>query len=454
MIRTTLVVVLAVATICQAQPLRRITRPVPPPVVVLRPAEFVPMPSNSEFRAVMPRPEVAAKKDVVVYWCEVTLNAIKAEKTPPPIAARNLAVVHIAIYDAANAVDRKYEPFRFDERVPPGASVEAAVSAAAYRTLVNIYPRQIPAFNDALRAVLTPLPRSPRTSAGIAVGETIAKKVLEWREKDGDLVRTNYTTRDALGHWKPTPPDYRPPLLPEWTKVRPFALRNMESLHPPPPPKLDSDEFVAAFREVKELGGKTSRKRTEEQAQIATFWADGEGTVTPPGHWNRIATTISKALRLSTLENARLFAMLNVAMADAAIACWDCKFKFDFWRPVTAIRDAAKLNRSELDSDPNWEPLLTTPPFPAYTSGHSTFSGAAAAVLAAFLGSDQFRFYSDSEALPGVLRKYSSFSAAAEEAGMSRIYGGIHWSFDNKEGLKGGKKIGEYVSQNYFKPLE
>jgi hypothetical protein len=173
--------------------------------------------------------------------------------------------------------------------------------------------------------------------------------------------------------------------------------------------------------------------------------------VTPPGHWNRIARSLAAERGLSTFENARLFAMLNIALADAAIACWECKYKFDFWRPVTAIRTAAKLGNTSLKEDPDWTPLLTTPPFPSYTSGHSTFSGAAAAVLTAFLGKDDVAFSSISDAMPGVRRSFKSFSDAANEAGMSRIYGGIHYSFDNKDGLKLGRAIGEHVAQNFFR---
>ena len=175
---------------------------------------------------------------------------------------------------------------------------------------------------------------------------------------------------------------------------------------------------------------------------MARFWADGEGTVTPPGHWNRIARSVAAEKKLELAERARLFALLNVAMADASIVCWDCKYRFDFWRPVTAIREV----------DPTWVPLLPTPPFPAYTSGHSSFSGAAAAALVSFFGTDRVRFSSTSDGLPDVTRSFDSFSAAAEEAGASRIYGGIHWAFDNTDGLACGREIGEDVARRHFLP--
>jgi hypothetical protein len=390
----------------------------------------------------------------VVRWNDATLNAIKAERTPPPVAARNLAIVHVAIYDTLCAVDRKYQPFHADERAPAGSSIEGAAAAAAYRTLVALYPRQVPAFDEAMRATVAALPGGRVSISDIDVGQSIARKVLAWRDADRAVAKSSYTTTQKAGHWQRTPPDYREPLLPEWANIRPFALRDVNEFHPPDPPELGSAQFIAAYSEVKDFGAKQSAVRSPEQTQIAQFWADGDGTVTPPGHWNRIAAGVALARRLPTVETARLFAMLNVALADAAIACWDCKFGFDFWRPVTAIRSADSLQNGSLAADPNWEPLLPTPPFPSYTSGHSTFSGAAAAVLAAFFGSDRVSFVTTSDALPGVIRRFDSFSAAANEAGMSRIYGGIHWQFDNTAGLDGGRRVGEYVSTNFFKRVD
>jgi membrane-associated phospholipid phosphatase len=279
---------------------------------------------------------------------------------------------------------------------------------------------------------------------GVALGHAVAEKVLAWRAADGQGRRVAYRPRLGPGLWQPTPPRYKPALLPQWPRLACFAMRSGDQFRPSAPPPLDSAEYEAAYREVEALGGIDSRVRTREQTQIARFWADGDGTVTPPGHWNRIAQGVSRDRRLTLEENARLFALLNVALADAGIACWDCKFKYEFWRPVQAIRE----------SDPRWTPLLETPPFPAYSSGHSTFSGAAAAVLAMFFGTDAVRFCSTSDDLPGVTRSYTSFSAAAAEAGQSRIYGGIHWQFDNVEGLHCGREVGEYVCKYFLRPRQ
>jgi hypothetical protein len=241
-----------------------------------------------------------------------------------------------------------------------------------------------------------------------------------------------------------TPPQFQAALLPEWGRVRAFAIKKGTQYRPPAPPALTSAAYADAYHEVKKLGGKQSDGRTEEQTQIAHFWADNAGTVTPPGHWNKIAQTIAQDRNLTLAENARLFAHLNIALADAGILCWVIKFTFDYWRPVTAIHHA--------DREDAWMPLLQTPPFPAYVSGHSTFSSAAASVLAHSFGTDDVRFATTSDGLPGKTRAFTKLSAAAEEAGMSRIYGGIHWQFDNTEGLKVGRTLGEYVYKNTLQP--
>jgi hypothetical protein len=200
------------------------------------------------------------------------------------------------------------------------------------------------------------------------------------------------------------------------------------------------------------LGGRASTRRTAEQTLIAWFWDDGAGTVTPPGHWNRIAQAAARARGTTPAENARLFALLNLALADAGIACWDCKFTYRLWRPITAIREADLAGNPDTRPDPRWTPLLTTPPFPSYTSGHSTFSGAAAALLAHFFGTDAVRFTIESEGLPGYTRSFASFSAAAREAGRSRIYGGIHYEFDNRAGLALGRALADRVYRDRLRP--
>jgi hypothetical protein len=397
-------------------------------------------------------PPVRPDKDPVLQWNEVALQAIKADRTPPPMAARNLAIVHAAIYDAVNAIDRTHAAYHVEAKAPAGASPEAAAAAAAHRALVHLYPKLSERFDAALDESLRAVPDGPAKDDGVALGQTVADKMLAWRADDGSAKKPPRVSEDAPGCWKPTPPDYKPALYPLWSEVTPFALKKADQFRAGPPPALTDAAYTAAFKEVKSLGGSDSRARTAEQTVVAWFWADGEGTVTPPGHWNRIAQAAARDRGDTLAENARLFALLNVALADAGIACWECKFKYGFWRPVTAIRQANDDDNPDTLADPDWAPLLKTPPFPTYVSGHSTFSGAAAAVLADFFGDDA-RVQTTSDAFPGMTRKFASFSDAAAEAGRSRIYGGIHFEFDNQEGLAMGREVGRYCGKNILVPL-
>ncbi len=314
--------------------------------------------------------------DIVLLWNEAALNAIKLERTPPPVAARNLAILHISIYDAVNSVARTHRSFHVQLSPPSSTSIVTSATVAGYQALAALYPRQVSRFNAILDDSLASIPEGIAKTDGITLGRKVAAKVLAWRDDDLKVKKRTYFSRSELGRWQPTPPDYTPPLLPEWSSVRSFAIRSPADFHPTGPPDLTSEDFIQAYWEVKSIGGAKSNIRTKDQTEIARFWADGLGTVTPPGHWNRIARTVAEDRKNTLVKNARLFAMLNVALADAGIVCWDCKFKFDFWRPVAAIRSADRMRNPILTSDSQWTPLLPTPPFPAYPSGHSTFSGA------------------------------------------------------------------------------
>ena len=392
------------------------------------------------------------ERDVVLRWNETALKAIRTDRTPPPLAARNLAILHATICDAVNGVTRTHQSFRVSINAPPDASLDVAAAIAGHRVLVALYPRQIPCFDRALDQSLVEIADGDAKTKGMQLGQAVAENILDWRRRDGADHRTTYKHRIAAGRWRPTPPDFRAALLPQWPTVTCFCMKNSSQFRSPPPPALSSDEYAASFREVKRLGGVRSAARTPEQTEIARFWADDEGTVTPPGHWNRIAQTVATDRGLTLAENARLFALLNLALADAGIASWDCKFAFNVWRPIDGIAEADPGVHADTTPDRNWSPLLTTPPFPSYTSGHSSFSGAAAAVLADFCGTDAVRFTSSSESLPGVKRTFARFSIAAEEAGKSRVYGGIHWEFDNRAGLDAGRTLGEYVCRSFLRP--
>jgi hypothetical protein len=385
----------------------------------------------------------ACARNPVLVWNEAALRAIRADRTPPPVAARNLAVVHLAVHDAVAATGGTDRPFRVRFADPIDADPAAAAAVAAHRALVELYPARAAEFDETLDETLDLVPEGPAKTRGVTLGQTTAEAVLRWRAADSRIsARSDYRPRPGPGRWRPTPPAHAQPLLPGWAGVPFFALDDPATFRPPPAPAVGSPEYDRAYQEVRALGGTESVARTRDQTGVAVFWADGDGTVTPPGHWNRIAQTVATDRRLTPRESARLFALLNVAMADAAVVCWECKFRYDVWRPVTAIREA----------DPCWTPLLPTPPFPAYTSGHSSFSGAAAAALAAFFGTDEVAFTTTSDGLPGVRRSFRSFSEAAGEAGQSRVYGGIHWQFDNTAGLACGRAVGDHVARRFARP--
>jgi hypothetical protein len=231
-----------------------------------------------------------------------------------------------------------------------------------------------------------------------------------------------------------------------------FCLPSKDPFLPPPPPALDSAEYAAAFNEVKAIGAKNSATRTAEQSVIARFWSDFSYTAMPPGHWHEIAATISRQRGNTLAENARLFALIAVAQADSAIVCWEVKYRYNFWRPVTAIQRADEDGNPLTDADPAWEQFLPSPPFPSYTSGHSTFSKASSQVLTHFYGTDAISFTASSDTLPGVFRNFTSLALCADEIGMSRIYGGFHFQFDNLAGKATGKLVGDYIFANFLLP--
>jgi membrane-associated phospholipid phosphatase len=388
------------------------------------------------------------RADVVTDWNQTALNAIKADKTTPPQASRNLAILHIAIYDAVNGVNRTHQPYLVRKKSHPQASADAAAAAAGHVALVALYPAQQALFDARYATLIGAIPAGKGRNYGIAWGEQVANEILQARANDGSTNVVIYTPGVGPGLWQQTLPAFAPALLPQWPNVTPFAMTEGAQFRPPPPPALSSGPYAFDLNLTKSLGSATSATRTPDQTAIARFWGDGAGTVTPPGHWNVIAQDIAAQLGNTMPQNARLFALLNIAEADAAICSWDAKYAYNYWRPVTAIRAADTDGNPATDPDPTWTPLLGTPPFPEYTSGHSTFSGAAATVLARFFGNDQIAFTTASEDLPGVTRSFSSFWDAAYEAGLSRIFGGIHYMAANVQGLSCGTQIGTLVADN------
>lgn len=382
-------------------------------------------------------------------WNQILLNAVRAEASNPVMAARAMAMVHLSMFDAINAIEQKYEPYALKKTSPPSTIEAVAGAVAAHRVLAYLFPAQRDKFDAYLGETLKMFPNGLKKVAAIAIGESAATAILDLRRND--IPAPSFMERvlpldlnSDWGRWFPTPPAYASPLLPNWGFVKPFAMTSGSQFRQAGPPLANTTEYTMALEEVRLLGGKDSTVRSPDEAQAALFWADGPGTCTPGGHYNMMANVLIDQRGIGLMESARLFALLNAALADAGIAAWDMKYHFWFWRPVTALRRHGQ--------NATWEPLVVTPPFPEYVSGHSTFSGAAYSVLSGFFKTDDMEFSLTSDALPGITRQFERLSEAAAEAGRSRILGGIHFEFSNQDGLKAGQLIGNYVFANFMRP--
>jgi hypothetical protein len=374
-------------------------------------------------------------------------------------SARALAIMGAAVYDAVNAIHPTHTVFHVDATAFPDvatASADAAAAQAAHDVAYGLYTQAADRarFDALLTTQLAEVPDGPAEASGIALGHYVAGQMLAWRANDGSSAVVPYTIGTAPGDWQPTPPAFaQTPATPQWPYVTPFAMSSGSQFRAGPPPALTSAEYAAAFAEVKALGGDgvtTPSTRTPEQTEIALFWAGLGVSNAGVAIWNQITQTVSAAHHLSLADNARLFAEVSVAGADAFIAGFDTKYAYNFWRPVTAIRAADTDGNPNTVQDATWTPLIPTPNHPSYLSLHATQSRAAAEALAAFFGTDHVSF---TATWAGVDRSFTKFTDAAKEAGMSRIYAGIHWSFDMAAGEQQGRKVGTYVAANYFQPL-
>lgn len=405
-----------------------------------------------------------AHASVITDWNNAMLDAIKATSANPPRASRAMAMMSTAVFDAVNSVNPQYTPYRVLGATSAGTSQEAAAITAAHSVLTQVFtaPAQINAFNALRDSQLALIPDGQSKTDGIALGALCATDMISWRSGDNSNAVVPYTEPVAPGVWRPTPAGNAPALLPGWGDVTPFGINNGAQFRPAGPVLMDSPAYAAQVEQVRVLGAIDAEvadrdsnglpDRTADQTEIARFWAQGGGTSTPPGMWNQIAQAITESAGSSLLDTARTFALVNIATADAGIAAWDAKYEFNTWRPITAIREADTDGNPATSPEAGWTPLLVTPPFPSYISGHSTFSSAAAAVLAALFG-DETSFTIGSDGLPMVTRSFDSFSEAAAEAGISRIYGGIHYADDNLDGLSTGRNIGLWAHRNYLRPI-
>jgi PAP2 superfamily len=412
-----------------------------------------------------------ARADAVTDW---NANAAKAVLAAPCIGfheALLYTMMHLAIHDALNAIKRRFQPYGLDIEGPSGASVKAAVATAAQDVLVPVL-KQIATpqeCNDAAiasveadyTAALAGLPEGAPKTQGMVIGHAAAAVILALRVADGSdtlLVDPDYPQGTDPGEYRFTPgSDFA--FAPGWGNVTPFVLRDSAQFRPEPPYAVTSDAYTADFNEIKSLGARVGSTRTAEQTEIAHFWWESS-----LAQWNRIARAVSAAAGLNLWEKARLFGLLNMAMADGYIGSWETKYHYNYWRPVTAIQLAETDGNPDTIADPAWEPLRTTPAIPDYDSGHAVEGGAAAQVLQRVFDTDQVSFTACSLSLPRprhqcggaqeVRRAFSSFTQAAEENGLSRILVGFHFRKAVEEGIAHGRKIANRAVNQFLQPVD
>ena len=441
----------------------------------------------------------------VRYWNEVAIDTSGLDHTPvapggtrvfgeqfgPCRASRAMAIVHISMFDALNAIYGGYHYYTKIHPAPAIASMRAALAQAAHDTLAALFPSQAPRFDELLAGELGQIPDGQNKRAGIDTGRRAAAAILALRKDDGSsrpdpMIGMDYFTSNEPGHWRQDPISMSPLALGAyWGKVRPFVLSSSSQFRVPKPLELYSEDYLKAFNEVKDLGGDgdlTPTKRTAEQTFIGIFWAyDGTPSLcAPPRLYNQITAEIAEQMGTEGMELARLFVLVNVAMADAAISAWESKYHWDFWRPVTGIRESDRGTGPTGKGDgnpatignPNFIPLGApasnlngpnfTPPFPSNPSGHACIGGSMFQTLRRFYGTDKIAFTFVSDEFNGVTkdnegnvrpykpRSFTSLSEAEQENGESRIYLGIHWRFDKDEGIEQGRRVADYIVDNIF----
>jgi len=415
--------------------------------------------------------------DEVTRWNETATRAAfeSGLSGNPPFESRVYALTQAAVHDALNAVHRRYDSYARDGHRRRGgrrASPEAAVAAAAYEVLTDQFaqlvafgvPSPQASLDAAYAEALASIPDDEARARGIAIGESAAAAIFALRAGDGwdtqPVVDPGYPQGTVPGEYRFTPP-FTFAFLPQWGTVTPFVLREADQFRPGPPYSVTKKRYTEDFREVKRLGGDgvgTPSDRTPEETKIALFWVESS-----PLQWNRIARTVSADAGLDLWENARLLALLNLALADGYIASFATKYHYNYWRPITAIREADTDGNSRTGADPTWTPLVDTPPIPDYESAHSVEGGAAAQVLKRFFCTDRVRFRTCSTTLPAgqtchdpspVTRRYKSFSQAADENGVSRIFVGFHFRKAVEEGIEHGRRIGNRAVDRFLRKAD
>lgn len=390
-----------------------------------------------------------ARADVVTDWY-ATASAVTASNNPGGVfVPRSLALVHLAIHDAVNAVDRRYEPYAIDTRAPDGTSLEAAAAGAAHGALLALYPVQKAFLDNALKASLAKVPEGPGKTEGAEFGRGIGEKLVALRKDDGSATDRAYAPLNSPGAWKPVPPAPGPLTIARWPLVKPVFLKAGDQFKAPPPLDYKSEAYAREVNEVKRLGGVNSSERTADQTALAIFW------VAPTWHpYLSVVKQEAERKNFSVHDNARLYALINGISLDTYIVGYGVKLVYNQQRPITAIREAASLGNPGIQAAPDWLPLVQTPQHPDYVSGHAIQAGGYERVLQKVFGSDQLSAPAAAEWPAGTVRRvYTRWSQLTREDNDARIFGGIHTRSATNGGDALGYQIGEYVVANALRPV-
>jgi hypothetical protein len=384
-----------------------------------------------------------ASADAITDWNEKASALVMKHRMLPPEAERIMACMHVAMFDAVNSLDRRYQPYGVSITAPKGASKEAAAAAAASSVLTQLFPNDGEELRAALSSYLAPIPEGLEKSAGTKLGEDVAAKTLTDRQGDGADAPDAYRPKTKPGVYVPTPITASS----MWPKVKPFAMTSPSQFRPQPPVALTSAKWAADYNEIKTLGGKTSTQRTARQTEDAKFWL-----ITGPVSYYPIARQVVAAKKMDLVDSARFMALVSTAVADSFIAVFDAKYHYEFWRPITAIRNGDTDDNPATELGATWQPIDNTPMHPEYPCAHCISSAAVASVIEALLGSaDIPEVAMTSTMAPGVTHRWTNIWAYADEVSLARIYAGFHYRFSTQVGQDMGRQIGRLVTQKLMR---
>ncbi|HLM24381.1 MAG TPA: vanadium-dependent haloperoxidase [Pyrinomonadaceae bacterium] len=397
-----------------------------------------------------------SQEDVILQWNRVLMETIRTPGQHPAtiMPVRSYAIMHAAMFDAVNSIDGSHTPYLTDVPGSQNASLEAAAAQGAHDVLAGLYPTRLAVFDAELAISLQGI-EPDRAQQGIRVGQIVAERLLAARANDGWTVTPpSYSLPATPGNWQPTPPSNAAAQFTHYPSVLPFAISSKDQFAPNSAPAMTSAQYANDLNEVKEIGSVNSLTRTADQTKVAQLWA---GVNTPTNFlfvWNNVARSVAEARGITTVEKARLFALINISLHDSLQTTFAAKFQYGVWRPVTAIRRADEDGNTNTTPDPAWSSLVGSPPYPSYPGNMAGIGTSQSTMLALFFGRDDIAFQHTWEGAGGATRSYTSFGAMADEEARARVYGGIHFTFDNVAGQSVGTNVANYIFANVMRPRQ